>query len=67
MTGCKIGKITPKKGGATIRVFEQEESIRVVHKWPWGSVVIEYKDGELDRATQLYMLEACKLRIMLDK
>lgn len=68
MTGCRISRVKMKNGGADLTIFEPKPSQRVKYEYPWGSVTIEYSDGgELDRSTQVYMLESTKNKIMYDK
>ena len=66
---CRIGLIKPKNGGAEIRVFEPRHvAQRAEVKFGFGRVIIEYDgDGNLDNATQVYLLEAAKEKIMFNK
>lgn len=64
MTGCRIGNIKPKSGGATIRVLESSVNSMRKIDIGYGMVTVDFYGVSPTNADVVYMLEAAKRTVM---
>lgn len=65
MSGCRIGKIKMKNGGAEVRIIPSSQDHVVRRQYPWGEVTFRKYNGDpITNGDMVWFLETVRMELL---